>query len=375
MSSYKVPQDVEADDKLLGPFSFRQFVYLMIVAVALGVGFLLFKIFAPLAVIALPFVVFFGALALPLRKDQPMEIYMAALLSFYLKPRNRMWDPDGIETLIQIAAPRNVEPQRTKNISSSEAEQRLRYLSNLSDTHGWSVRGIHDPSGNSLNADIFNEAQQTQDLLDNDGTVAQNLNHMISQADQRRHQEMLNRFQSAAAAPAVPAPQPVYTPPDPYTVLAQPTPTPAPAQPQMTTPATAPQPVYTPAPQPAVVQPQTQTVVAPAPNPFDTAAAPQFNPYPSSMNQTVIQPLSAQAQVTQPQPAMPAPEPQMDTPIVAQTPAPEEQTTTSTNAVSPDIIKLASNTDLSVETIAREAHRISEKSASLDEDEVVISLR
>ena len=32
MSTYKVPQDVEADDKLLGPFSFRQFVYLMIVA-------------------------------------------------------------------------------------------------------------------------------------------------------------------------------------------------------------------------------------------------------------------------------------------------------------------------------------------------------
>ena len=30
MAQYKVPQDVEADDKLLGPFSFRQFVYLLI---------------------------------------------------------------------------------------------------------------------------------------------------------------------------------------------------------------------------------------------------------------------------------------------------------------------------------------------------------
>jgi len=364
MSSYKVPQDVEADDKLLGPFSFRQFVYLMIVAVALGVGWLLYTIFLPLAVIVLPFVIFFGALALPLRKDQPMEIYMAALLSFYLKPRKRMWDPDGIETLVQIAAPRNVEPQRTKNISSSEAEQRLRYLSNLSDTHGWSVRGIHDPSGNSLNADIFNEAQQTQDLLDNDGTVAQNLNHMISQSDQRRHQETLNRFQSAAAAPIAPAPLPVYTPPDPYAVLSQPT-TVA-AQPQMTVPTAVPEPAYMPVPQPAAVQPQ--TIVAPAPNPFDAVAAPQFNPYPSSMNQTVIQPLSVQAQIAQSQP--PAP-----TPVATQMPTPEEQTTTSTNTISPDIIKLASNTDLSVETIAREAHRISEKSASLDEDEVVISLR
>ena len=30
MAQYKVPQDVEADDKLIGPFSFRQFVYLLI---------------------------------------------------------------------------------------------------------------------------------------------------------------------------------------------------------------------------------------------------------------------------------------------------------------------------------------------------------
>ena len=28
MAQYKVPQDVEAEDKLIGPFSFRQFIYL-----------------------------------------------------------------------------------------------------------------------------------------------------------------------------------------------------------------------------------------------------------------------------------------------------------------------------------------------------------
>ena len=34
MATYKVPQDVEADDKLIGPFSFRQFIYLIVVALA-----------------------------------------------------------------------------------------------------------------------------------------------------------------------------------------------------------------------------------------------------------------------------------------------------------------------------------------------------
>lgn len=55
MATYKVPQDVEADDKLIGPFSFRQFVYLMLVF-GLGVAAVaLFQVFPLLAIIPLPF--------------------------------------------------------------------------------------------------------------------------------------------------------------------------------------------------------------------------------------------------------------------------------------------------------------------------------
>lgn len=356
MASYKVPQDVEADDKLLGPFSFRQFVYLIIVAVAIGLGWLLFTILPPLVILPLPVVVFFGALALPLRKDQPMEIYMAAILSFYTKPRKRFWDPDGIETLVQIAAPRNSEPQRTKNVSSSEAEQRIRYLSDLSDTHGWSVRGIHNPTGSSMNSDVFNEAQQTQDILDSSNTIAQNLDYMISQNDQRRHQETLNRFQSAAAAPAI-----QYAPPDPYAALGQ--------TQQLQQTQAAPQPQVIQYAQPATIQPTYQQPVQvqaqPRQNAFTSTPAPQFNPYPTSMNQSIIQPLAQQ------QPAAPVP---VQAPIQAQ-PATPIETTTSAKVVSPDIMKLASNADLSIETIAREAHRISEKEANLEDEEVIISLR
>lgn len=41
MAVYKVPQDVEAEDKLLGPFSFKQFVFLMIAVAALALAFAL----------------------------------------------------------------------------------------------------------------------------------------------------------------------------------------------------------------------------------------------------------------------------------------------------------------------------------------------
>ena len=45
MAVYKVAQDVEADDKLLGPFTFRQFIYLIIVALAIALAWGLAQLF------------------------------------------------------------------------------------------------------------------------------------------------------------------------------------------------------------------------------------------------------------------------------------------------------------------------------------------
>ena len=105
MSVYKVPQDVEADDKLLGPFNFRQFIYLMVAGGLIALAIFLFQIFPGLIIIPAPFIIFFLVLSLPLKKDQPMELYLAAVLSFYIKPNKRIWQADGVEHLIEISAP------------------------------------------------------------------------------------------------------------------------------------------------------------------------------------------------------------------------------------------------------------------------------
>ena len=120
MSVYKVPQDVEAEDKLLGPFSFRQFIFLIIAVVSLGAAYILARILLPLGLIPVPIALFFGALALPLRKDQPMEVYLAAVISFMLKPKKRLWQPDGIEYLIEITTPKTEETTQIGRASCRE---------------------------------------------------------------------------------------------------------------------------------------------------------------------------------------------------------------------------------------------------------------
>lgn len=328
MATYKVPQDVEADDKLIGPFSFRQFIYLIIVAMAIALAWGLAQLFIGLAIIPLPIVLLFGALALPLRKDQPMEIYLAAIVSFYLKPRKRLWDADGIDSMITITVPKIVEVQRSKGITSEDAEQRFRYLAGIVDTGGWAIRGVDAQASPStvFNNDVFVEAQSAEDVLDGNNAVAQNFNMMMNKETDRVRQQAIERMRQVPTAP-VPTPAPAFAEPDP--VL-------------------------------------------------------NFNPYPNSIQQTVIQPINdpshtaahMEAHQAAPAPtAQPAQQPtQKQAAPLAAAPAKETKPISSEKPVSADIINLANNSDLSIETIAHEAHRIHDKENDMTE-EVVISLR
>lgn len=203
MAVYKVPQDVEAEDKLIGPFSFRQFIYLIVAAGLCVLAWFLGRLFLPLALIPIAPAILFGALALPLRKDQPMEVFLAALVSFYLKPHLRLWDPDGTESLVEITAPKSVEEQLTKDLSQGEAEQRLSYLAEVVDSRGWSVRGQGaQPADSALNSDIYFEAQQAQDIFDTSASVAQTLGQKLEEGGARRRQELLESMQKQIDAPA-----------------------------------------------------------------------------------------------------------------------------------------------------------------------------
>jgi len=197
MANYKVPQDVEADDKLIGPFSFRQFVYLIIVALACAMSWGLAQLFIPLFLIPTPIIVFFGALALPLRKDQPMEIFMAAMASFYIKPRKRMWNPDGIESLIEVTVPKTVEFDLTKDISQTDARERFDYLSELVDSKGWSVRGIGaQAADNAMVDNAYMEAQQVVDILDDNTYVSKTLDQKLDQSNALQRQQAIDAMHS-----------------------------------------------------------------------------------------------------------------------------------------------------------------------------------
>ena len=192
MATYKVPQDVEAEDRLLGPFTFRQFVYLLIAAIAGALAAALFQIFPLLAILPLPVIIFFLILALPLKKDQPMETYLAAIVSFYMKPNKRFWRPGQGETTIQITAPKIVEKSRTRDISEEEASHRLSFLSNLVDSEGYAIRGNHN--GN-FTEDFIADTEDVNDFMDD--SQNQNLINLMQKEKVARHAEIINQMKAA----------------------------------------------------------------------------------------------------------------------------------------------------------------------------------
>ena len=320
MAVYKVPQDVEADDKLLGPLSFRQFIYMSVAVGSAVIGFFLFRVFPGLVLIPLPFFLLFGALALPLRKDQPMEIYLVALARFYLKPKRRLWNPDGVITYVEITAPPVVETAPT-GLDEASARERLDYLARVMDSRGWALKGVSRATPNdSLTPAASLEAADAPDIMDEQAQLAKSFDDLIARKKESDRQQVVANMRAAqpgATAAARPAQAFANNPYD--EILQQQFP--APSAPQSTRPQ--------PTPAPSAAEP--------------TGPSPHFNPYPAAMRQKVVEPHPEQHS----KPAAPS----------ASTPETEPMT----RPVPPAIMRLVTNSSgLSVSAIAHEANRLQE---------------
>ena len=313
MSVHKVPQDVEADDKLVGPFSFKQLVLLMIAA---GLGFimiLLARVAIFLIIIPLPFFLVFLFFGIYRRKDQSVETYVAAILRFYFKPRRRIWDKDGILETVIITAPKEVAGIAIDNMNTTEVKNRLKTLGQLMDTRGWSAKNASLQDGTMameltqsdrlVAPSSFQEPTEihdSDDMMDNySSNVAQSIATRTAAMNEAAKAQAIQRMQQAQAVPGGATTQVDNTP-------------------------------FEPSPTVGI----------------------HYQPQPT-MHQSVIQPMSAQ----QNQPYVPEPSTENQ---VSQQAVDEPSSSVMTTDVPADILNLSTNNDRSIESIAKEADKILE---------------
>lgn len=295
MSTYRVPQDVEAEDKLLGPLTLKQFIYAIIVFLGIWLTVILARNTYTLFLIPIPLIpaLFFAFMIFLGIKNpaQPAESYLAALVRFYFKPHKRIWNQDGVMETVKITAPAKLQHQYVNNLSRDEVRSRLNRLSNLMDSRGWAAKDVRyqpniilptqpDPADDRLIG--LSQLPQTQlvepvDWHDSDDLMDERANPVAQGFD-----SMLIKQQQAARDDAI-----------------------------------------------AHMQ------------------DPNYNPYPN-MHQRVITPIddSAQNQTVLAQTPSAGPVPPPQPPLTAH-PAPD-----------PALLNLAQNNDLSVQTLANEAERL-----------------
>lgn len=360
MATYKVIQDIEAEDKLVGPLTLRQFVYAGIAVTCSYFSFLsVSKHAAFMLVVFLPVALFTGFFAFPWGRDQPTELWALAKIRFLLKPRRRIWDQSGVKELVTITAPKKVEQALTNGLDQTEVKSRLHALADTIDSRGWAIKNVNVnlstqpalvlPSSDRLvDASALPQevsavdVRASDDMLDESANpVAQHFNDMMNASAQTKRQQLMAQLQGTPTVAAQPA-----GPPNNYWFLQQPTPVPGQAT-FVDTPVVAPgaEPIT-----PAIPRAATPTAE-------EQAMAERFKAENRSQN-TVYGRMKT------------VPTPEELAAAAASRPAPPPVKPAVTPQDQAAIMNLAQNDDLDVATIARQAHKQQD-----DDSEVVISLR
>ena len=137
---YKVPQKIDLEDKIIGPLTLKQFLYL------LGGGTVIYIILSTYPsqwyIYVLIFLVAILSLAFAFVKvqDQDFATILFSIFSYLVRPRKRYWNKAAV--VQKNVTIKNVDPNAGKEKefeikNPAQVKSRLQMLSEVVDTHGW----------------------------------------------------------------------------------------------------------------------------------------------------------------------------------------------------------------------------------------------
>lgn len=140
MQMFTVPQFIDAEDKIIGALTVRQFIICLVGIIIMAIAYKLFDMVLFIAV-ALLCVVLFGALAFVKINGRPFHFFLLNLVQTLKKPGLRVWnhknqlkDATGEENddgeALQETVNKNISPKKKMS------ESRLNELSLIVDTKG-----------------------------------------------------------------------------------------------------------------------------------------------------------------------------------------------------------------------------------------------
>jgi hypothetical protein len=138
--SYKIPQNVDLEDKIFGPFTLKQFLYLLAAGIVTFISFSTFFSILPVVFYLITFVTWLATAAFVFVRpnEQTFAKFVTSFIWFTTKPQRRTWRriPTLDQIKLQDEAP-EVDPTPPEP-NMDEVRSRLARLAHVVDTRGWS---------------------------------------------------------------------------------------------------------------------------------------------------------------------------------------------------------------------------------------------
>jgi len=101
---FTIPQFIDIEDKVIGPLTFKQFIYLV---GGLGLGYVAYRLIPPL--FGIPLALAFGALGASLAflkvNGKPFIFTLQAFVFFIIQPKLYIWKKEKTQEPVQVAKP------------------------------------------------------------------------------------------------------------------------------------------------------------------------------------------------------------------------------------------------------------------------------
>jgi hypothetical protein len=130
---YQVPQNIDLEDKIIGPLTLKQFIFLLIGGMLDYAWYTFFDV-SLFILLAIPTTLFALAMAFARVQDQPFPKFLASLIIFILRPKMLTWGKTIKPKIIESKTVKKEKIIHPKMASESQIQK----LAQIIDTQGWS---------------------------------------------------------------------------------------------------------------------------------------------------------------------------------------------------------------------------------------------
>lgn len=203
---YKVPQNIDIEDKVIAGLTLRQFMFLMIAG---GIVLILkYALVGSLSFLFLPISVLVGGLGIALAfvrvNDRPFEVFLVSAAKTILTPKQRVWKKDVEIEIPHPETAKKIEAVQKKR-SLGEVRSSLEKLATIVDSGGAHEANITETHMTNVRPREIDDTPHLGDVLAQTEEKHEELSKIMSQAkvfvDKNKKEATVGEISTVQAKP------------------------------------------------------------------------------------------------------------------------------------------------------------------------------